>query len=252
MGKNFLISDEYQKRIVEILDLQNNDNVLEIGPGLGSLTRWIIQKNVNLKLVELDKRLFEFLNNKYSSIEIINDDILKLDLSNFFSLQEREKNKVISNLPYSISSKAIIKLVKSNLFNDCVFMIQKEMGERITAKVGSKKYNNFTVLLNILCSIEKKFDVPNSVFIPKPEVMSSVILIKNNLNFDFDKTEYLEKFLKICFSQKRKKIINNLKNNIPIDKINLILDTCKINKDIRPEQITIESFKKMFEVYLSC
>lgn len=252
MGQNFLISEEYQKKIVDVLNLKEQENILEIGPGFGSLTRWICEKKVNLKLIELDKRLFDFLIKKYPQLQIINDDILKIDLNNFYSINEKQKNKVISNLPYSISSKAIIKLVKSNLFSFCVFMVQKEMAERITAKVGTKKYNNFTVLLNILCNVQKKFDVPSSVFVPSPEVTSTVIVIENNLNFDFNNVALLEKFLKMCFGQKRKKIFNNLKNYLPIEKINLILDSNKIDKNNRPEQISVENFLKMFEVYLSC
>lgn len=252
MGQNFLVSDEYQKKIVDILDLKCDENILEIGPGFGSLTRWIWQKKVNLKLIELDKRLCDFLQKKYPSVKVINDDILKIDLNDYYLNVEKQKNKVISNLPYSISSKTIIKLVKSNLFDFCVFMVQKEMGERIIAKVGTKKYNNFTVLLNILCNIQKKFDVPSCVFVPTPKVISTVIVIKNNQNFDFNKVEQLEKFLKICFSQKRKTIFNNLKCYLSLEKINSVLNSCCVNKDARPEQISKENFLKMFEVYLSC
>lgn len=252
MGQNFLISDEYQKKIVDVLKIKEKDNILEIGPGFGSITRWILEyKNINLKIVELDKRLHEMLKNKHKNIEVINDDILKFDLFKYYKLEDKQQNKVVSNLPYSVSSKAIIKLVKSNLFETCVFMIQKEMADRITAKVGSKKYNNFTILLNILCSIKKEFDVPNTVFIPQPEVTSTVISITNNKDFDFSKTEKLERFLKICFSQKRKKIFNNLKHYYPSDKIELILKKCNVSKDIRPEQIPIEKFLEMFEEFNS-
>lgn len=253
MGQNFLISDDYQKKIVNLLEIQKDDNVLEIGPGLGSLTRWIYEyQDINFTLVELDKRLFEKLNAIYKNASLINDDILKYDLTKSFDIENKSKNKVVSNLPYSISSKSIIKIVKSNLFAKAVFMIQKEMGERITAKVNSKKYNNFTVLLNILCDIKKEFDVQNTVFVPQPEVDSTVISITNKTDFDFSKTGLLEKFLKMCFSQKRKKIINNLKPFMDIEKANKILELANIDKTIRPENIPINDFVKMFEVYLKC
>ena len=240
MGQNFLFSNEYQNMIVNSLSEYNN--VLEIGPGLGALTDLIIKKNPNnFKLIELDKRIVEFIKNKHPDLEVINNNFLKVDLEKVF---DKEYN-VISNLPYSISSNAIVNIIKCSKINEAVILIQKEVATRILSKVDEDKYNGFSVLVNSLSEVEYLFDIPNDVFYPKPEVTSTLLKFKIKKDINFNKEEY-EKFIRKCFSQKRKTIYNNLKSYFSSEKIIDVLENNGIDKNIRPEKITIEEYQELF------
>lgn len=242
MGQNFLINKNIKEKIINTIKIDENDNVIEIGPGFGALTELIAQKTKKLTVIELDKRLVEFLSNNFKDVKIINDDILKFD---FNSINDHEF-KIVSNLPYSISSKIILKILKCANFSNALLMVQKEMADRIVAKCGSKKYNNFTVLLEITSNIKKEFDIPPSCFYPQPEIFSTIISFSKKSTFDFNNFEKLEKFLMNCFSQKRKTILNNLKNYYQLDKINKILNDFNIDPKTRPEQIKSEIYEKMY------
>ncbi|MDE5767387.1 MAG: 16S rRNA (adenine(1518)-N(6)/adenine(1519)-N(6))-dimethyltransferase RsmA [Malacoplasma sp.] len=241
LGQNFLINETIKQKIVDSLNIKNSDNVLEIGPGFGALTKKILEKSKNLTVIELDKRLVEFLKKEFPDLKIINQDVLKFD----FKSLEISSYKIISNLPYSISSQVIFKILKQSNFSEAVLMVQKEMAERIIAKAGTKKYNNFTILLNLTSNILKLFNVSNSCFFPKPEIESTVIKFSKKKSFDFEKFEILESFLKKCFLQKRKTIFNNLKKFYSKEKIIEVFKKNKINLTIRPENIEEDTYLKM-------
>ncbi|MGL5246113.1 MAG: 16S rRNA (adenine(1518)-N(6)/adenine(1519)-N(6))-dimethyltransferase RsmA [Mycoplasmoidaceae bacterium] len=247
MGQNFLICNNYKNLIVNSLDIQEEDNIIEIGPGFGALTSLIINKTNKLKLVELDKRIHAHLKENFLGIEIINNNILDINLDDICI--KDETNKIISNLPYSISSKAIVKIIKCKYIESSILMIQKEVAERIIAKECSKNYNGFSVFIQLVCETKKLFDVPNTVFYPKPNVTSSVIKLtrKNNLDFDIDK---IEKFIRKCFGQKRKTIFNNLKEFFNHEDIINALLKLEIDKNRRPETLLLEQYKKLF-LYLN-
>lgn len=242
LGQNFLIDQNIKEKIVNSLQIEKNDFIVEIGPGFGALTKIIFSKTPHLSVIEFDKRLIEFLKSEFKDITIYESDVLKFD----FSKVNDKHFKVISNLPYSISSKIIFKLLKEANFSESVLMVQKEMADRIISKCGSKKYNNFTVLLAITTKIKKLFDVPPKCFYPQPEIHSSVISFSKNQNFDFNNFEKLEKFLQKCFSQKRKTIYNNLKNYYPVEKINKILQEANIDPKDRPENINVDVYEKIY------
>lgn len=240
MGQNFLFSNEYQNKIVN--SLSECKNILEIGPGLGALTDIILKKNVNLKLVELDKRIVEYIKNKHNNIEIINDNFLNVNLNKIY-----DKNySVISNLPYSISSSAIVKLIKCKKINESIILIQKEVADRLIAEYGDDKYNGFSVFVQSVANVQKLFDIPKNVFYPEPEVTSTLVKIvnKKDINFNIDK---YEKFIRSCFQQRRKTIINNLKNIYSKDFIIKILEDLNIPGNVRPEDISIDEYILMFE-----
>lgn len=247
MGQNFLLSNEYKKRIVDAADINKDDFVLEIGAGFGAISDYIISKTKNFTIIEFDKRLFEFLWNKFNntSIELINSDILKVDLNSLLNQKSGSSKKVISNLPYSISSQVIINLIKTKQVDDMFLMVQTEMANRIISKPNSKKYNGYTVLINLLANVKKLFDVPPSVFYPEPNVYSTVIQItpkENSIDI-----ESMEKFLKLLFSEKRKKISNNLKKNYSIDKLTKAYVKFNIQEDVRAEQLTPEQIVSLYE-----
>lgn len=242
LGQNFLVDQNIKQKIIDLLNIENNDNVLEIGPGLGALTELIYQKTKNFVVIEFDKKLSNFLTNNFEKLKVINEDILKFN----FSSLNFDNYKVISNLPYSISSKIIFKILKESNFKISILMVQKEMADRLVAKCGSKKYNNFTVLLSLSSKIKKIFDVSPLCFLPKPEVFSSIITLEKNENFNFLMFQKLESFLKKCFNQKRKTIFNNLKQFFNNEKIEKILLKNNIDFKTRPEDIEVYQYEKIF------
>lgn len=250
MGQNFLLFNDYKQRIVNSIDIDEDTYVFEIGPGFGAITEFIYKKTKQLTVIEFDKRLFEFLSNKFKNeITLINADILKFDISGEIEKHKNKKIKVISNLPYSISSQVIINLLKTQKIDEMVLMVQTEMANRIISKPNSKKYNGYSVLLNILCDVEKLFDVPPSAFYPEPNVYSTVIRLKpkkNNSDLDIEK---FEKFLKLLFSEKRKKIVNNLKKEYTLKTIQEVLNKFAIDENTRAEQLTSKQIIELFKEF---
>lgn len=247
MGQNFLISNIHKEKIVESLNINENDSILEIGPGFGALTDLIIQKSNNITLIELDKRINEYLNNKFQNIKIINDDILKIDLNIF--CKDNNINKIISNLPYSISAKIIIQAIQCNTIDVSVFMVQKELADRMLAKSNTKEYNSFSIILQTFCNIKKVCDVPPTCFYPVPLVNSTVITIdKKDQDLDFKKFNF---FVRSSFSSKRKTIFNNLKRIYDPQKIIDALKNINLDKNIRAEKIDIPMFKNLYLEFIN-
>ncbi len=248
MGQNFLLCNQTKKRIVEVSRISDNDYVLEIGPGLGAITSELTKRTKNLFLVELDKRLYAYLKEKYHDVEnlkIINDDILKIDLNDLFKEIDSNDIKIVANLPYSISSKIILILLNIDKIKQITIMVQKEMADRLAAQVGSKEYNGFTALLSLVSDVKQEFLVDKSLFYPEPNIQSVVINISVNQHFDnFDE---ISKFFRLCFNSKRKSLVNNLICNYKKEKIIEILDELNIDKMIRAEKLSPNELLNLLE-----
>ena len=215
-GQNFLIdhriiSDIYQT----ISDVDQYDAVLEIGPGTGVLTNFLIAKSKHLFCVELDKKLFSFLQKKFvkqKNFCLINDDILKINFDHLFS--NFHQILVVANIPYNITSPIIIKCLKNKKILKMYFMMQFEVATKIYHYQIYHNRNAFSNIVNYCCYIEKFFDVNRDCFFPRPRVNSSFISLtkKKDIEYDFN----FHKFLNGIFKFKRKKIVNNypLKNQI--------------------------------------
>lgn len=248
MGQNFLLCNQTKKRIVEVSRIKENDFVLEIGPGLGAITSELIKKTNNLFLVELDKRLYAFLKEKYHDVEnlkIVNDDILTIDLNDLFKDINSNDIKIVANLPYSISSKIILKLLNINKIKQITIMVQKEMADRLAAVVGSKEYNGFTALLSLVSNVKQEFLVDKSLFYPEPNIQSVVITI--SINKHFDNFDQIGKFFRLCFNSKRKSIVNNLISNYKKEEILKVLDEMSIDRMIRTERLSPNKLLYLFE-----
>lgn len=247
LGQNFLVNADIKKKIVKSANIQENDFVVEIGPGLGSITEIILQqKKINLLAIELDKRLYEFLTNKfkdYNNFKLINNDVLNVKLDELI----KQKFIVIANLPYSISSKIIANFCFSENIRYAIIMVQKEMAQRICAKPNSKNYNGFSAWLSLCTNIEFLFDVGPQNFIPAPKVVSTVVKI----NFDnkYTKNQLLEykTFFSKCFSSKRKTLVNNLSAFYDKNKIIQILYNLNIDKNIRAENLSAQNLLSILE-----
>ena len=237
LGQHFLNDENIAKKVVDSLSLSNYFNVLEIGPGTGVLTKYLIKKNINLKLVEIDNESVEFLKTHLSidPLIILQHDFLKLDLSNIFT----ENFAIIGNFPYNISTQIIFKVLEyKNSVPELIGMFQKEVAERICEKKGSKKYGILSVLTQTYYDTKYLFSVPASVFTPPPKVISAVIRLVRKEQIDINYNEKLFfKVVKLSFQQRRKTLRNSLKSFNLSD----ILREDAIF-DLRPEQLSVRDF----------
>ena len=231
-GQNFLIDRNILKKITSLIK-RNNLKILEIGPGDGRLTEFIISKNPNkLTLIEIDADLTEFLKikfKKFYDVEIINDDFLKIDLKKY--------DLIISNLPYNISSQILAKIcTNKNRPKNMVLMFQKEFAEKLI----DKKLNSLNTLVNCFYKINYEFLVSKNCFRPIPKVNSSVLTFLK-LDKELINTKQIEKFIlfkRRIFSHKRKMIKSSISLNEEISKLDYL--------DKRPEELSIEKFLDIF------
>ena len=239
LGQHFLIDKEIAKKIV--MSLSNPKNVLEIGPGTGILTEFLINKNINLKLVEIDSESVDFLIQELSVNEkiIFNQDFLKLDLKGLFN---QNSFSVIGNFPYNISSQILFKIIENReIISEMIGMFQLEVAERICENEGSKKYGIISVLTQAFYHTEFLFSVSSNLFNPPPKVNSAVIklIIKRNIKLQCDENLFF-KIVKLSFQQRRKTIRNSLKT-FNLSK-NLREHTIFDN---RPEQLSVNKFVQL-------
>lgn len=258
LGQNFLISQEVVNNIIKASEISEKDLVIEIGPGLGTLTKRLLEQAGKVICVELDTKMIKILEERfflYKNLEIINQDILKVDLKNKIK-QEKEKNgfekvKIVANLPYYITTPIIMKLLEEELdLESITVMIQKEVADRLTAIPGKKNTGAITYTVYYYTDSEEILEVPKDSFIPEPEVTSEVIKlnIRKTPIVEPKNKEKMFKVIKCAFTQRRKTLLNSLVNTNILDSkqqgINM-LNSLNINENIRPEELTIEQFKEI-------
>jgi len=252
LGQNYLTDDNIVKKIVDSLDIKPTDAVVEVGPGIGSLTEVIAKKAKKVYAVEIDPIATQMLKEMLfdvKNIEIINKDFLKIDLDELLN-GETGDIKFISNLPYYITSAVIMKVLESEVkVKDMVVMMQKEVALRINAKISTKDYSVFTLMTDYYAKKEVLFNVSKNVFYPKPKVDSSVVrftpLDKKKIEVKDEKM--LFKVIKAAFQNRRKIILNSLSNGLLIEKekILICLNNLGIKSNLRAENITLEEFGKI-------
>ncbi|MCK5392367.1 MAG: ribosomal RNA small subunit methyltransferase A [Deltaproteobacteria bacterium] len=245
LGQNFIKDSRVIDRIVELAELSSEDEVLEIGPGLGALTVGLIEKAGKVVAIEKDKKLVAHLRESfsdYSNVEFVHQDALKADFSSYYS---GKKLKAISNLPYSVSSPVLFKLLEARqYFSSMVLMLQLEVGERITAGPGGKTYGSISVLLQTFMDITSVFRVHPASFWPKPKVDSIVLkfvpLKSPRANVSDEKL--YERVVRAAFSSRRKMIGNSLQSILSRESAREALELAGIDKTRRAETLTIEEF----------
>ena len=258
LGQNFLINEEVVKNIVGCSNIEKEDLVIEIGPGLGTLTKYLLEKAGKVICIELDTKMLQILKDRfslYNNFELINNDVLKVDLKNIIEKEKAEgkiKNvKIVANLPYYITTPIIMKLLEEELeLESITVMIQKEVADRLIAIPGEKNTGAITYAVYYYATSEAIMEVPNSSFIPEPAVTSKVI--KLNIRKEPIVTpknkEKMFKVIKCAFMQKRKTLLNSLTNNKIFENKNQgieLLKSLQINENIRPEELTLEQFEKI-------
>ncbi len=255
LGQNFLINSEVVENIVNSSEINKEDMVIEVGPGLGTLTKYLLEKAGKVLCIELDTKMIKILNDRFSeydNFEIINADVLKVNLNEI--IEENKKNetiknvKVVANLPYYITTPIIMKLLEDKLdIESITVMIQKEVADRLIEIPGGKNTGAITHTVYYYCESEKIMEVPNSSFIPEPEVTSEVI--KMNLRKEpgvkIDNPKVMFMIIKSAFMQRRKTLLNSLTNTkVFINKeegLN-ILKKLNLNENIRAEELSLQDF----------
>lgn len=255
LGQNFLVDDSVIENIIEVSEIKSEDFVIEIGPGLGTLTSKLVEKAGKVIAIELDKKMIEILNDRFSLYEnfkVINEDVLKVDLNNLIK-NENDKNytvKIVANLPYYITTPIIMKLLEEKLnINSITVMIQKEVADRLTEIPGGKNTGAITYCVYYYANAQEMMTVPNTSFIPAPKVNSEVIKldIRKEAPVYLKNEEIFFKVIKASFMQRRKTLLNGLANAgiASKEKIKTILQQLELNENTRGEQLTIEQFAEI-------
>ncbi|RSK39691.1 16S rRNA (adenine(1518)-N(6)/adenine(1519)-N(6))-dimethyltransferase RsmA [Mangrovimonas spongiae] len=238
LGQHFLTDENIAKKIADSLSLEGYKNVLEIGPGMGVLTKYLLKKDVTTYVIEIDTESVEYLKNNYLNLadKVIEQDFLKYNLTEVFN---NEPFAIIGNYPYNISSQIVFKALEMrDQVPEFSGMFQKEVAKRICEKEGSKTYGILSVLVQAFYDAKYLFTVPPSVFNPPPKVDSGVLLLKRKDNYTLPCNEKLFfKVVKQAFQQRRKTLRNSLKT------FNLN-DNLKANAIFgkRPEQLSVQEF----------
>lgn len=238
LGQHFLTDENIAAKIVD--SLLSKAHVLEIGPGTGVLTKYLVERVGDLKLIEVDIESVEFLKEIYPELEsgIIHADFLKAEVSLLF----RGQFAIIGNFPYNISSQIFFKIIENrSRIPEVVGMIQKEVAERLAAPPGNKTYGILSVILGAFYDIKYLFTVSENVFYPPPKVKSAVIRLtrKENYKLDCDERRFIM-LVKTGFNQRRKTLRNSLKSMLPEN-----ADTSHEIFSKRPEQLDLDAFIKL-------
>ncbi len=240
-GQNFLKDESVLKKIIQ--SMPNNLPIVEIGPGLGDLTKELIQKN-RVRAFEVDNRLCEYLQNKFKEsiknrrFELICKDILK----HKGSLLD-EDYSLVANLPYYIATTIILDALRDSRCKNILVMVQKEVAQKFSARVGSKEYGSLAILSQSVAEVEILFDVAPSSFVPPPKVTSSILKItkQDSLN---DKG--FEEFLKIATKQPRKTLLKNLSSKFDKKRVEDILNSYNLSKTIRPHELELTLYHHLY------
>ncbi|MGM0501926.1 MAG: 16S rRNA (adenine(1518)-N(6)/adenine(1519)-N(6))-dimethyltransferase RsmA [Bacillota bacterium] len=251
LGQNFLVDDNILDKIVTSAAVGPEDTVIEIGPGIGSLTQRLAQKANQVVAVEVDQRLEEVLEEtlaEYNNVEVVYDDALEVDFDQLVNGQY----KIVANLPYYITTPIVMRLLEEK-FNveQIVFMVQKEVAERMVASPGGKDYGILSIGIQFHTTAEILFNVPPDVFIPQPKVHSSVVSLNvlEETPIDVTSKEFFFKIVNAGFQQRRKTIRNSLSKaaniNLSRDLVDQALEEVNIDSRRRAEKLSLEQFAKL-------
>lgn len=261
LGQNFLINQEVVEAIVESSQISKEDLVIEIGPGLGTLTKYLLETARKVICIELDKKMIKILEDRFSLYEnftLINQDVLKVDLQELIEKEKQNKEiknvKIVANLPYYITTPIIMKLLEEQLdLESITVMIQKEVADRLITIPGEKETGAITYSVYYYAQAQGILEVPNSSFIPEPEVTSKVIklTIRKEPPIEVKSKEVMFRIIKCAFMQRRKTLLNALVNtNVFKNKEQgvQILLALGIEINSRAEKLTLEDYARMTDL----
>ena len=258
LGQNFLINQNVVDKIVESSDITKEDLVIEIGPGLGTLTKELLEKAGKVICIELDKKMIKILTDRFSlyeNFEVIHGDVLQIRLNKIIK-EEKEKNgfksaKIVANLPYYITTPIIMKLLEDRLdLESITVMIQKEVADRLIAIPGEKETGAITYSVYYYATSEGIMEVPNDSFIPEPEITSKVIklTLRKEPPVEVKSRGVMFKIIKSAFMQRRKTLLNALTNTkvfMSKEEGLRILKELQLDENVRAEKLTLNDFAEI-------
>lgn len=277
LGQNFLIHQNIIDKIIDVSNITKKDIVLEIGPGIGALTKSLVKHASHVIAIEIDKRFIDILNNElkeYDNFTLINDDVLKIDIdqvikeciikinkvksSDASKVDKKFNIKVVANLPYYISTPVLIQLIESNIIEEIYIMLQKELAERFLSETGTRDSSSITYYISYYTDVKKEINISKNNFKPIPKVDSQVISLKKRDYYKKVKDEeLLFKLIQIGFMQRRKTYLNNIKSyeknkvnpDITLKEIEKIFLKLDISPTIRAEEIPLAKYIEIANLF---
>ena len=257
LGQNFLVDDDTVSGIIEVANISKEDLVIEIGPGLGTITKELLERAGKVICIELDERMITILNDRfslYNNFELINEDVLKVNLQELINKESFKTTKIVANLPYYITTPIIMKLLEERLDIEAItVMIQKEVAERLVAEPGKGESGAITYAINYYTKPKIVLQVPNTAFIPEPKVNSTVIQldVQKEPTVKVLNEEKLFELIKIAFMQKRKTLVNALTNSNKYgskETVEKVIEKMGLDLKIRPEKLTLEQYAELSKI----
>lgn len=258
-GQNFLVDERVLDKIVDSADITSDDVVLEVGPGIGTLTQALARRAKKVVAVEIDKTLIPILQellSDFDNIEIINNDILKVDITDIVRENGGRPIKVVANLPYYITTPIIMNILEKQLpVESITVMIQKEVAYRMQAQPKSKDYGSLSLVVQYYCKPYLVANVPQNCFMPRPNVDSAVIRLTllDKPAVDVKNRELLFSIIKASFSQRRKTLLNCFFNcggwNLTKEQLTDIINNAGYDEKIRGEALTLDDYAKITAVF---
>ncbi|OON92381.1 MAG: 16S rRNA methyltransferase [Epulopiscium sp. Nele67-Bin002] len=256
-GQNFLIDPHVLQKIIGSAQITEEDCIIEIGPGIGSVTEQLLQHAGKVISIEIDNQLIPILEEQFGSQEnfkLVHGDVLKVDLHELIEKEAQgRKVKVVANLPYYITTPIIMMLLENNLkIDSIVVMVQKEVAVRMAAEPGNKLYGAITAAMNYYCETYLVANVPQNCFMPRPNVDSAVIklTLHENPPIKVQNEKLLFAIIKASFAQRRKTLLNTLSSNLGISKEELkqLLDKAEIDSNVRGETLGLKEFAHLADI----
>ncbi len=261
-GQNFLVDPFVLQKIINGCEIENGDLVIEVGPGIGGLTQALSEKAKKIIAIEIDNKLADILNETFSGCEkvsVVNSDVLDVSFNDLVENSGFKKAKICANLPYYITTPIIMKALESGVFSKMVIMVQKEVGERLKAKPGTKEYGSLTLAVNYFCDVSVVANVPQNCFIPRPNVDSIVlkldilekprVMVKN--------PDFMFHIIKVAFSTRRKTLLNCFFNDQTLktfvktkEEIIEWMRISGLSETIRGEELFLSDFALLSENFM--
>lgn len=252
LGQNFLVDKNFVDKIVDAADV-SGENVIEIGPGIGTITYEMAKVAKKVVAIEIDDSLIPIIEEnmaEFDNFDLIHEDILKADLEKIVAEEfAGESFKVVSNLPYYITTPIIEKLVTSNLpCTDMTIMVQKEVADRMLATEKDKEYSSLSVFVKYYSDAKKVTNVPKSVFMPQPKIDSTVLKLELRKYTDDVDEEKLFSLIHAGFNKRRKTILNSLSDAVEKDKLRLAFEKLGIKDNLRAENLSLDDFINLAKI----
>lgn len=252
LGQNFLIDKNFVDKIIDIADIEN-ENVLEIGPGIGTITYEMAKTAKKVLAVEIDENLIPILQQnleEFSNVKVINQDILKVDLKKLIEEEFNNQSfKVVSNLPYYITTPIIELLITSNFpCKDMTIMVQKEVAQRMVASANDKDYSSLSVFVKFYSDAKILVNLPKTVFIPQPKIDSSILNLKLRIYDENVDQKKLFNLVRAGFNKRRKTILNSLSDVASKEDLKIAFEKTGLRENLRAENLSLDDFIKLADI----